>query len=301
MSDAPALPTSDEPTGSGVAASFVVVAGLSGAGRSTAADALEDLGWTVVENLPADLAISLVEQVVIREQGRLAVTIDTRDAARTRSLIQAVSSIRDRGVVPHVLFLDASDDVLIRRFEGARRPHPLQGQEGVVEGIERERALLGELRGEADLVVDTSLLNPHQLGGRVAAAFGHPDDLALRATVMSFGFKYGVPIDADLVADVRFLPNPHWVPELRPLTGLDPRVSDHVVDSDLARRFLDRYSELLDLVADGYLREGKRYVTIAVGCTGGKHRSVAMAEHLAARLVKVGVDTLVVHRDLGRE
>jgi RNase adapter protein RapZ len=301
MSDAPAFPVNDEPTGSGVAASFVVVAGLSGAGRSTAADALEDLGWTVVENLPAELAISLVEQVVIRDQGRLAVTIDSRDDARTRSLIHAVGSIRDRGVVPHVLFLDASDDVLIRRFEGARRPHPLQGQEGVVEGIERERALLGELRGEADLVVDTSLLNPHQLGGRVAAAFGHPDDLALRATVMSFGFKYGVPIDADLVADVRFLPNPHWVPELRPLTGLDPRVSDHVVESDLARRFLDRYSELLDLVADGYLREGKRYVTIAVGCTGGKHRSVAMAEHLAARLVKVGVDALVVHRDLGRE
>jgi UPF0042 nucleotide-binding protein len=171
----------------------------------------------------------------------------------------------------------------------------------VVEGIERERALLGELRGAADLVVDTSMLNPHELGGRVAAAFGHAEDLALRATVMSFGFKYGVPIDADLVADVRFLPNPHWVPELRPLTGLDPGVSDHVVESELARRFLDRYSELLDLVADGYLREGKRYVTVAVGCTGGKHRSVAMAEHLAARLVKVGVETLVVHRDLGRE
>jgi UPF0042 nucleotide-binding protein len=171
----------------------------------------------------------------------------------------------------------------------------------VLDGITRERELVREMRGNADLVIDTSFLNVHELSAKVAAAFAEPGSQKLRATVMSFGYKYGIPVDADLVVDVRFLPNPHWVPELRPLTGLDTAVSDYVVERPGAREFLDRYSELLKFVADGYIHEGKRYVTIAVGCTGGKHRSVAMAEHLAARLVKEGVETLVLHRDLGRE
>jgi RNase adapter protein RapZ len=281
---------------------LVLVAGLSGAGRSTAADALEDVGWYVVENIPPSLVLPLVDHVAATPGlGRLAVAVDTRDAELLGELAQVLDTLRARGVVPHVLFLEASDDVLIRRFESSRRPHPLQGGGRVLDGVERERDLARDLRGDADLIIDTSTLNPHELSTRVAAAFADAEDLRLRATVMSFGFKYGIPVDADLVVDVRFLPNPHWVPELRALTGLDAEVSDYVVAQDVAREFLDRYSDLLHFVADGYLKEGKRYVTVAVGCTGGKHRSVAMAEHLSARLVKQGVETLVLHRDLGRE
>jgi UPF0042 nucleotide-binding protein len=280
---------------------LVIVAGLSGAGRSTACDALEDVGWYVVENIPADLLEPLVTSAADAARGRLAVAVDTRDSERIAALGAALEHLRVTGPQPHVLFLEASDDVLIRRFESSRRPHPLQGDTRVLDGIDRERSLLRDLRGEADLVIDTTMLNPHELSARVAAAFSESDDLRLRATVMSFGFKYGIPADADLVVDVRFLPNPHWVPELRPLNGLDAEVSDYVVDQEVAREFLDRYSQLLGFIADGYLREGKRYVTVAVGCTGGKHRSVAMAEHLSARLVKTGVETLVLHRDLGRE
>jgi UPF0042 nucleotide-binding protein len=281
---------------------LVLVAGLSGAGRSTAADALEDVGWYVVENVPPSLVLPLVDHVAATPGlGRLAVAVDTRDADLLAELTGALEALRKRGVVPHVLFLEASDEVLVRRFESSRRPHPLQGGGRVLDGVERERELVRDLRGDADLIIDTSTLNPHALSTRVAAAFADAEDLRLRATVMSFGFKYGIPVDADLVVDVRFLPNPHWVPELRMLTGLDAAVSDYVVDQDVAREFLDRYSDLLNFVADGYLKEGKRYVTVAVGCTGGKHRSVAMTEHLAARLVKRGVETLVIHRDLGRE
>lgn len=281
---------------------LVLVAGLSGAGRSTAADALEDVGWYVVENVPPSLVLPLVDHVSANPSlGRLAVAVDTRDAGLLAELTDALDAVRRAGVVPHVLFLEASDEVLIRRFESSRRPHPMQGGGRVLDGIERERELVRNLRGDADLIIDTSTLNPHALSSRVAAAFADAEDLRLRATVMSFGFKYGIPVDADLVVDVRFLPNPHWVPELRALTGLDAAVSDYVVAQDIAREFLDRYSDLLHFIADGYLAEGKRYVTIAVGCTGGKHRSVAMAEHLSARLVKQGVETLVVHRDLGRE
>jgi UPF0042 nucleotide-binding protein len=200
-----------------------------------------------------------------------------------------------------VLFLEAGDNELVRRFESSRRPHPLQGSGGILDGLSRERALLGDLRARADLVIDTSSLNVHDLRRKVDAAFGGSDRIRLRATVMSFGFKYGIPVDADIVGDVRFLPNPYWVPELKELTGLDPDVSDYVTEQSEAREFLDRMAGMLDLVSDGYLREGKRYVTVAIGCTGGKHRSVAMAENLAARLVKHGVEVLVVHRDLGRE
>ena len=276
--------------------------GMSGAGRSTAARALEDLGWFVVDNLPPALLAQAVEEVKSdQESERLAVVVDARGGTMFEDLDESLAGIRAQGVDLRVLFLEAGDNELVRRFESSRRPHPLQGSGGILDGLVRERALLGDMRSRADLVIDTSSLNVHDLRRKIDAAFGGDEKVALRATVMSFGFKYGIPVDADIVCDVRFLPNPYWVPELRDLTGLDPAVSDYVTDPADARDFLDRQAAILDLVSDGYLREGKRYVTVAIGCTGGKHRSVAMAENLAARLVKVGVEVLVVHRDLGRE
>jgi UPF0042 nucleotide-binding protein len=199
------------------------------------------------------------------------------------------------------LFLEAGDEALVRRYESSRRPHPLQRDDSLLGAVQRERKLVSDLRADADIVVDTSNLNVHELRRAIEAAFGDDDHVALRATVMSFGFKYGIPVDADLVADLRFLPNPYWDPKLKDLSGLEADVNDYVVASDQAQEFLTKYAELIDLVEDGYLREGKRFVTIAMGCTGGKHRSVAMAENLSARLVKAGVEVRVVHRDLGRE
>ena len=281
---------------------LLLVTGMSGAGRSTAARALEDLGWFVVDNLPPALLAQAVEEVKSDQQNeRLSVVVDARGGTMFDDLDESLAGIRAQGVDLRVLFLEAGDNELVRRFESSRRPHPLQGSGGILDGLVRERALLGDMRSRADLVIDTSSLNVHDLRRKIDAAFGGDEKVALRATVMSFGFKYGIPVDADIVCDVRFLPNPYWVPELRDLTGLDPAVSDYVTDPADARDFLDRQAAILDLVSDGYLREGKRYVTVAIGCTGGKHRSVAMAENLAARLVKVGVEVLVVHRDLGRE
>jgi RNase adapter protein RapZ len=200
-----------------------------------------------------------------------------------------------------ILFLEASDDVLVRRQEAARRPHPLQRGGRLLDGITRERKLLRELRGDADVLINTSTLNVHQLTAEVANAFAEGDDTLLRATVVSFGFKYGIPVDADLVADMRFLPNPHWVPALRPQTGLDAEVSSYVNSQPEAVAFLDDYERMLATMTKGFLREGKRYVSIALGCTGGKHRSVAMSEALGERLRAAGVQTVVMHRDLGRE
>jgi UPF0042 nucleotide-binding protein len=279
-----------------------LVSGMSGAGRSTAARALEDLGWFVVDNLPPSLLPATVDYVADSSAvTKLAVVADVRGGEMFADLQRALDDVAASGVDVRVLFLEAGDNELVRRFESNRRPHPLQEQGRVLDGLARERALLGDLRSRADLVVDTSNLNVHDLRRKVDAAFDDSDRIQLRATVLSFGFKYGIPVDADYVFDVRFLPNPFWEPQLRDLTGLDAEVSDYVTASADAREFLDRLSGLLDLVADGYLREGKRYVTVAIGCTGGKHRSVAMAENLAVRLVKVGVETLVMHRDLGRE
>jgi UPF0042 nucleotide-binding protein len=263
---------------------------------------LEDLGWFVVDNLPPQLLDDLVASVAAREEAsRLAVVVDVRGGSRFDILEAEIAGLRDGGNNVRVLFLEATDETLVRRFESNRRPHPLQGGGRVLDGLKREREALANLRGGADLVIDTSSLNVHDLRRKIEAAFRPEEDVKLRATVMSFGFKYGIPVDADLVADMRFLPNPFWVPELREHTGQEADVSDYVTNHPEAREFLDKYTELLDLVADGYLREGKQYVTIAIGCTGGKHRSVAMTEHLAARLVKQGMETLVVHRDLGRE
>lgn len=278
-----------------------LVTGMSGAGRSTAARALEDVGWFVIDNLLPSLIPATVEELA--DDGsipRVAVVVDVRGGRFFDDTERAVGALREAGADVRILFLEASDGALVRRFESNRRPHPLQNGERLVDGLRRERAVLADLRAQADLVIDTSQLNVHDLRRKVEAAFGG-GEAPLRATVLSFGFKYGIPVDADVVLDARFLPNPHWVDELRPQTGLDADVNDYVLEFPQAREFLDRATGLLDLMAAGYLQEGKRYVTIAVGCTGGKHRSVAMAENLAARLVRQGVETLVVHRDLGRE
>ena len=283
---------------------LAVVTGLSGAGRSTAAKCLEDLGWFVVDNLPPSLLATMLE-LGVRSQGavdKIAVVADVRARAFTSNLRSALDECEKRGVRPRVLFLEASDDALVRRFESNRRPHPLQGDGRLVDGIEAERTGLRDLRGEADLVIDTSLLNVHELRDKVIAAFGGDTGPArLQLTILSFGYKYGLPVDADLVVDCRFLPNPHWVPELKALTGRDAGVRDFVLAQTDAGEFLDSYEALVRLLAAGYLREGKRYALLGVGCTGGKHRSVAMTEQLAARLAGDGIDVQLVHRDLGRE
>ncbi|MFD7920284.1 RNase adapter RapZ [Streptomyces sp. NPDC059740] len=282
---------------------LVIISGMSGAGRSTAAKCLEDLGWFVVDNIPPELIPPMVE-LGARSQGnvaRIAVVVDVRGRRFFDNLKEALATLDSQKVKRRVVFLESSDEALVRRFESVRRPHPLQGDGRIVDGIAAERDLLRELRGDADLVIDTSGLNVHELRAKMDAQFAGEEVPELRATVMSFGFKYGLPVDADLVVDCRFIPNPHWVPELRPYTGLNEEVSQYVFSQPGAKEFLDGYTELLRIVAEGYRREGKRYATIAVGCTGGKHRSVAMSEKLARRLVDEGVETVVVHRDMGRE
>ncbi|MFI0236828.1 RNase adapter RapZ [Streptomyces sp. NPDC016845] len=294
--DAPGIPEAVIPE-------LVIISGMSGAGRSTAAKCLEDLGWFVVDNLPPALIPTMVE-LGARSQGnvaRIAVVVDVRGRRFFDNLRDSLADLESKHVTRRIVFLESSDDALVRRFESVRRPHPLQGDGRIVDGIAAERELLRELRGDADLVIDTSSLNVHELRAKMDAQFAGEEEPELRATVMSFGFKYGLPVDADLVVDMRFLPNPHWVPELRPFTGLNEEVSNYVFSQPGAKEFLDRYTELLQLIAAGYRREGKRYVTIAVGCTGGKHRSVATSEKLAAQLVSQGVETVVVHRDMGRE
>ena len=281
----------------------VVVSGLSGAGRSTAAKCLEDLGYYVVDNLPPSLIAAMVDlgSHTSGEVTRIAVVVDVRSRAFSADLRSVIGELDERGYRPRVLFLEAADDVLVRRFENNRRAHPLQAGGRLVDGIAAERELLSDLYAVADLVVDTSRLSVHDLRRQLEREFSGGAVPALRATVLSFGFKYGLPLDADLVADVRFLPNPHWIPELRPHTGQDPDVRDYVLSQEGAGRFLDVYAELLRLVGAGYQREGKRYLTLAIGCTGGKHRSVAMAEEIAKRLAGDGVQTTVAHRDVGRE
>jgi len=281
---------------------LAIITGMSGAGRSTVANVLEDLGWFVVDNLPPALLPTLAE-LGGRARGdvaRIAAVVDVRSRTFFADLTEALAQLGASGSTPRIIFLEASDDALVRRHEAVRRPHPLQGDGMLSDGIARERELLRDLRADADIVLDTTDLNVHQLAEKVIQAFEQVTP-GLHATVISFGYKYGLPVDADLVVDCRFLPNPHWAPELRPLTGKDPAVRDYVLSQTGALPLLDAYSRVLELIGDGYLREGKRYATIAVGCTGGKHRSVAMAEELCARLAATGVDASVVHRDLGRE
>ncbi|HYP45586.1 MAG TPA: RNase adapter RapZ [Propionibacteriaceae bacterium] len=280
---------------------LVVVTGLSGAGRSTAANALEDLGWYVVDNLPPSVLPEVCRQAASSEISRLAVVLDVRTRSFFEQLPTMFSDLAAAGILPEILYLEASDDVIVRRQESVRRPHPLQGDGRLLDGITRERQTLATLRAAADLMIDTSAINVHQLSARVAHAYGEVSDDQLRVTLVSFGFKNGIPVDADLVVDVRFLPNPHWIPELRPQTGLSKPVSDYVLRQEGAEPFLHRLLELLQVTAAGYLREGKRFVTIAIGCTGGKHRSTAMSEEFAGRLRALGMPTKVLHRDLGRE
>ena len=282
---------------------LVVITGLSGAGRSTAAKCLEDLGWFVVDNLPPSLVGTMV-QLAARSQGsvdKIAVVVDVRSRGFTSDVRAALADLDRPGLRVRVLFLEAADEALVRRFDGVRRPHPLQADGTLTDGIARERELLRDLRGDADLVLDTSTLNVHELRAKIVAAFGDRTATALHATVVSFGYKYGLPVDADVVVDCRLLPNPHWVPELRPHTGLDEDVRDYVLSQEGAGEFLEEWVALLRRYERGYLTEGKHFATIAVGCTGGKHRSVVVAEQLAERLQLDGVDVRVVHRDLGRE
>jgi UPF0042 nucleotide-binding protein len=281
---------------------FVLVTGMTGAGRGTAAKGLEKLGYYVIDNLPAELlesAIAAIERS--GEVSRLAIVVDARSGSFFAGLNDALQRLRERGTQPRVLYLEASDDVLVRRQEAARRPHPLSREGRLIDGFVRERELLRRIRGRADVVIDTSNLNVHQLGQRMQAAFEDPESEGLRVSVVSFGFKYGLPIDADMVADMRFLPNPYWVDELRPLSGLDDPVRDYVRKQPRSSEFLDSYEALLALLTDGFVHEDKSFLTVAMGCTGGRHRSVTMAEALGERLRARGVKTQVIHRDLGRE
>jgi len=293
------------PGGDGSGMEVTVVTGLSGAGRSTAAKCLEDLGWFVVDNLPPELITTMVE-LGAQARGaitKVAVVMDVRSRAFTDDLAAVIKELDAQGYKPRVLFLEATDEVLIRRFEQVRRTHPMQGDGRLSDGIVAERALLAPLRDEADLVIETSSLSVHDLRAKIEETFGNETSLRTKITVLSFGYKYGLPMDADLVVDVRFLPNPFWIPELRDETGLDTEVSNYVLTQEGAEDFLARYQELLRIVGAGYRREGKRYLTLAVGCTGGKHRSVAMSEELARRLSAEddSLSVKVVHRDLGRE
>ena len=285
---------------------FVIVTGMSGAGRSTTANAMEDQGWYVVDNLPPTLLVAMAELArSARDQGvedlKVAAVVDVRARRFFSELRNALLQLRADGWQPHLIFLDATDEALVRRFESVRRPHPLQGDGRLLDGIQRERELLRDLRADAQVVIDTSGLNVHQLSRKVAPLLGEERGPGLRLAVMSFGFKYGIPLDADFVVDMRFLPNPFWVPELKSMTGRDAEVADWVLDQEGAEDFVDRFVALMEPITEGYLREGRRYATIAVGCTGGKHRSVAVAEAVAARLATDRIATFVVHRDLGQE
>lgn len=281
---------------------FVLVTGMTGAGRSTAAKALEKLGYYVVDNLPPGMLRELISQVDEAEDiKRLAVVVDSRSRTFFAGLTDAISEIQQTGLHVRTVFLEAADDVLVRRQEAARRPHPLSAQGRLMDGFTKERELLRVIRGRADMIVDTTSLNTNQLVSRMRHAFENAEENALNVTLVSFGFKYGVPIDVNLIADMRFLPNPFWEPELNPLTGLDIEVSTYVRQQPRAEEFLDSYEKLIELISGGFIQEDKLYITIGIGCTGGKHRSVAMSEALNDRLKAKGVNTLVVHRDLGKE
>ncbi|MCU1437779.1 MAG: glmZ(sRNA)-inactivating NTPase [Naasia sp.] len=283
--------------------SVLVVTGMSGAGRSTVGNALEDLGWYVVDNLPPQMLLPLLD--VAEHAGeslpRVAVVVDVRGGALFSELRDVVPRLKTSAQV-RILFLEATDQVLVRRFEQVRRPHPLQGDGTLLDGISEERSRTAQVREQADIVIDTSELNIHQLATVVTELFSEADTPGVRVTLTSFGYKYGLPADADIVADARFLPNPYWVPELRPGTGLDADVSAFVLGQEGAAEFVDGYAAALTPVLAGYRRENKRHATIAVGCTGGRHRSVAIVEELGRRLrSQPGVSVSVKHRDLGRE
>ncbi|PIF03742.1 MAG: RNase adapter RapZ [Propionibacterium sp.] len=277
----------------------VIVTGLSGAGRRTAVHTMEDLGWYVVDNLPPTMLRHLYDTAKERGIEHLAVVLDVRTREMFEGIGEAFAELEALGINREILFIEARDEIIVRRQESSRRPLPLQGNGRLLDGIARERRMLSELRQIADMVIDTSDMNVRQLGKRIQAAYG--GDEPLRITAISFGIKNGAPIDADLVLDVRFLPNPFWVPDLRPMTGLSEAVSSYVLSQSGAQEFLDRATGLIGTVSTGYLEEGKRQMTLAIGCTGGKHRSTAMTMEVARRLRDMGHYVTVMHRDLGRE
>ncbi|CAB4332359.1 MAG: RNase adapter RapZ [Actinobacteria bacterium] len=285
---------------------LLIITGMSGAGRSTVAHSLEDLGWYVVDNLPPALLGNLIELVEV-SVNKIAVVIDVRGRAFFDDLTKSLAEIGEQGVGRKILFVDASDESLVRRFESTRRPHPLQGSDRIVDGINEERNRLREVRDSADLVIDSSALNIHQLEKKIAEYFHEDNSVDLQVNILSFGYKYGIPVDADLVVDCRFIANPHWDLKLRPLTGLDKAVSDAVLSSANVGEFLDRYQSLFETMAKGFINEGRKYLTLAIGCTGGKHRSVAITQELHVRLTKKDfvngkvIQTKAMHRDLGRE
>jgi UPF0042 nucleotide-binding protein len=279
-----------------------IITGMSGAGRSEAANVLEDLGFFVIDNLPPALIGKVAELARGGDRpSRYALVVDVRSGMFLDELATALAELRDSGVRTRILFLDASDDALVRRYEATRRRHPLSDTESVSDGIARERDLLEELKGEADVIVDTGSLNVHELRDRLHAIFSEEAaSTALQVNVVSFGYKHGLPLDVDLVFDCRFLPNPHWVDRLRPLTGLDEDVREYVLHQPLSVEFLTELDKLLEMLLPAYEEEGKSYLSIGVGCTGGRHRSVVIAEELAQRLRGHGVRTAVRHRDVGR-
>ena len=285
---------------------LVVITGMSGAGRSTIAHAMEDAGWYVIDNLPPSLLANLFD-LTEKTVESIAVVVDVRGRQFFDDLNRSLAELVEKGISRRILFVDASDDVLVRRFESTRRPHPLQGNDRIVDGIAKEREKLRELRSGADLIIDSTDLNIHQLEKKTEELFHKDGHAYLKVNVLSFGYKYGIPVDADLVMDCRFIPNPHWIPELRPLNGTDAPVREKVLSAESVSEFLDRYVALFETIADGYIREGKKFITLAVGCTGGKHRSVAIADELDRRLQKVKlpraqeISTQAIHRDLGRE
>jgi UPF0042 nucleotide-binding protein len=281
---------------------LLLVTGMSGAGRSTVAHALEDSGWYVVDNLPPALLLGLVNA---SDAKKIAVVVDVRTGKYFDDLSSSIKSLKDAGINYRMLFLDASDQALVQRFESTRRPHPLQENGRIVDGIFKERIRLEEFRAEADQVIDTSNLNVHQLEKRINEFFKKDGVPGVRINVLSFGYKYGIPVDSDLLLDCRFIPNPHWVPELRPKNGQSVEVRDYVLAQDGVKETISNFSNLIKKMSEGYLREGKKYVTLAIGCTGGKHRSVAIAEELAKQLSgsngEFEIEAHAVHRDVGRE
>ena len=285
---------------------ILVITGMSGAGKSTVSHALEDLGWYVVDNLPPSMVASLFEMAVTAP-ATIAVVIDVRGGEFFDDLTKSLADLSEKNIAKRIMFIDASDDALVRRFEATRRPHPLQGQDRILDGIQREREKLREIRSAADLVIDSSSLNVHQLESKVNEIFSDSSDTNLRVNILSFGYKYGIPVDADLVMDCRFIANPHWIPELRPLTGLDSAVSENVLASSNVQEFLSKYQSLFETMAEGFMQEGRKYLTLAVGCTGGKHRSVAISAELAKRFsnstseISKKIRAQAVNRDLGRE
>ena len=284
----------------------LVITGMSGAGKSTVSHALEDLGWYVVDNLPPAMIANLCE-MASQNTNAIAVVIDVRGGEFFDNLTKSLSDLAERNINRRILFVDASDESLVRRFESTRRPHPLQGPDRILDGITKERIQLQEVRSAADYVIDSSALNIHQLEAKIDQIFSTASDLDLRVNILSFGYKYGIPVDADLVMDCRFIANPHWIPELRPLTGLDKPVSDNVLASKNVQDFLEKYQSLFETMAVGFTQEGRKYLTLAIGCTGGKHRSVAISEELARRFAQSEpvngkrISAQAVHRDLGRE